>query len=102
MCAECFSTLLIPQGLCKTRSNYQENAHLGHSEKSWLGVTLEKVVIFGVFFAIGAMVLPISPKPIELEGCACAQIKALVGWNRLRDPDDALDLLIRSKNPSNT
>ena len=63
---------------------------------------MKEVVFFGIFYAIGTMVLLISPKPIELEGCACAQIKALVGWNRLQDPDDALDLLIRSKNPSNT
>ena len=63
---------------------------------------MKEVVFFGVFFAIGAMVLLISRKPIELEGCACAQIKALEGWNRLTDADDALDLLTRSKKPSNT
>ena len=51
------------------------------------------MVFFGIFFAIGAMVLLISRNQIELEGCACAQIKALEGWNRLTDPDDALDLL---------
>ena len=67
--------LLTPQGLCKTRSNHQEIAQLGHSEKSWLEVAMKEVVFFGVFYAIGAMVSLISPEPIELEGCACAQIK---------------------------
>ena len=35
------------------------------------------MVIFAIFDVIGAMVLLISPEQIELEGCACAQIKAL-------------------------
>ena len=94
--------LLTPQGLCKTRSNHQEIAHPEHSEKSWLEVTMKEVVFFGIFYAIGAMVLLISPKPIELESCACIQIKALEGWNGLTDSVDALDLLKRSKNPSKT
>ena len=63
---------------------------------------MKEVVFFGIFYAIGAMVLLVSSKSIELEGCACAQINALEGWNRLTDPNDALDLLTRSKNPSNT
>ena len=92
--------LLTPQGLCKTRSNHQEIVHLGHSEKSWLEVTMKEVVFFGIFYAIGAMILLISPKPIELESCACAQIKALERWNELKDSVDALDLLKRSKNLS--
>ena len=53
---------------------------------------MKEVVLFGIFYAIGTMVLLISPKPIELEGCACAQIKALEEWNRVTDPDDALVL----------
>ena len=50
---------------------------------SWM--TTMKVVdwwsFFGFFGAIGATVLVISPKRIELEGCTCAQIKALEKWN---------------------
>ena len=38
---------------------------------------MKVVVFFGIFDAIGAMVLLISSKQIELEGCACAQIEAL-------------------------
>ena len=43
--------------------------------------TMGAVVIFGIFNAIGTMVLLISRERIELEGCACAQIKALEGGN---------------------
>ena len=39
-------------------------------------VTIKVVVFFGVFGAIGAMVLLIFLEQIELEGCAWAQIKA--------------------------
>ena len=60
------------------------------------------MVFFGIFYAIGAMVLLISPEPIELESCACIQIKAREGWNGLTDSVDALDLLKRSKNLSKT
>ena len=63
---------------------------------------MKEVVFFGIFYAIGAMVLLISPKPIELESCACAQIEALEGCNGLTDSVDALDLLKRSKNLSKT
>ena len=69
--------LLTSQYLCKTRFNYQEIAHPEHSEKSWLEVIMKVVVFFCIFDAIGAMVLLISSKQIELEGCACAQIEAL-------------------------
>ena len=61
---------------------------------------MKEVVFFGIFYAIGAMVLLISPKSIELESCACIQIKALEGRNGLTDSVHALDLLKRSKNPS--
>ena len=54
-----------------------------------LMTTMKVVVIFGIFDAIGAMVLLISPKRIELEGCACAQIKALEERNSCLHPDDA-------------
>ena len=55
------------------------------------------MVFFGIFYAIGAMVLLISPEPIELESCACIQIKAREGWNGLTDSVDALDLLKEAK-----
>ena len=54
-----------------------------------LMTTMKVVVILGIFDAIGAMVLLISPKRIELEGCACAQIKALEERNSCLHPDDA-------------
>ena len=38
--------------------------------------------LFCPFFLIVAMVLLISPERIELESCACAQIKALEEGNR--------------------
>ena len=47
------------------------------------------VVIFGIFDIIGAMDLLISPEQIELEGCACANIKALEEGNGRLYPDDA-------------
>ena len=47
------------------------------------------VVIFGIFDIIGAMDLLISPEQIELEGCACANIKALKERNGRLYPDDA-------------
>ena len=37
---------------------------------------MKVVIFFCIFDAIGAMVLLISSKQIELEGCACAQIEA--------------------------
>ena len=42
---------------------------------------VEVVVIFGIFGAIGSMVLLISPEQIKLESCACSHIKALEEWN---------------------
>ena len=54
-----------------------------------LMTTMKVVVIFGIFDAIGAMVQLIFPKRIELEGCACAQIKALEERNSSLHPDDA-------------
>ena len=47
------------------------------------------MVIFGISDVIGAMVLLISPDQIELEGYACAQIKALEEGNGRLYPDDA-------------
>ena len=38
---------------------------------------MKKVVIFVIFGATDAMVLVITSKRIELEGCACAQNEAL-------------------------
>ena len=58
---------------------------------------MKEVVFFGIFYAIVTMVLLISPKPIELESCACIQIKAREGWNGLKDSVDALDLLKEAK-----
>ena len=46
------------------------------------------MVIFGTFDVIGAMVLLISPEQIKLEGCVCAQIKALEEGNRQLYLDD--------------
>ena len=40
------------------------------------------VAYFTLFSKIGAMVLPISPKRIKLESCACAHIEVLEGENR--------------------
>ena len=54
-----------------------------------LMTTMKVVVIFCIFDAIGAMVLLISPKRNELEGCACTQIKALEERNLWLHPDDA-------------
>ena len=47
------------------------------------------MVNFGIFDVIDAMLLLISPDLIELEGCACAQIKALEEGNGGLYPDDA-------------
>ena len=58
--SQCFSTALGPLCLCKTRTNYQEIFPWAHLEKSQLEVTMKVVVFFGVFGAIGAMVLLIS------------------------------------------
>ena len=60
--------------------------------------SMEMVVIFGVFDAIGAMLLLISPERIELEGCACAQIKALEEGNWWLHPDNAWE---RDRNATN-
>ena len=46
-------------------------------------------MVFGIFDIIGAVVLLISPEQIELEGCACAQIKALKKGNGSLYLDDA-------------
>ena len=48
---------------------------------------MEVVVILVIFGANGAMVSVISPERIELESCACAQIKALKEGNRWLYPD---------------
>ena len=50
------------------------------------------VAFFACFSQFGAMVQLISPEQSELEGCACAQIKALdVGnwWLYLDDAGDS-------------
>ena len=47
------------------------------------------------------MVLLLSTEQIELEGCACTQIKALEEWNGLIYPDNALDLTESERNPIN-
>ena len=57
---ECFSMVLIPQCLCKTKPNHGEIIHPGRSKKSWLEMTMKVVVFFCNFDAIGAMVLLIS------------------------------------------
>ena len=56
---------------------------------------------FALFSQICAMVLLISPEHIELESCACAQIKALEERNRLLHLDDAEDLSKRGRNAAN-
>ena len=48
---------------------------------SWMA-TMKVVVFFDIFGAIGAMVLIITFASIELEGYACAQIKAFEKRNR--------------------
>ena len=50
---------------------------------------MKVVVFFEIFGAIGAMVLIITFASIELEGYACAQIKALEEGNGRLYPDDA-------------
>ena len=47
------------------------------------------VAFFARFSQIRAVVLLISPERIELECCACAQIKALEEGNRWSYPDGA-------------
>ena len=70
--------ILIPQCLCKTKPNHWEIVHPWRLKKCWLEVTIKMVVFFFCNFdAIGAMVLLISSKLIELESCAWAQIEAL-------------------------
>ena len=59
------------------------------------------VAFIAIFSQTGAMVLLISPKQIELESCACAQIKALEERNRLLHLDDAEDLSKRGRNAAN-
>ena len=53
------------------------------------------------FSQIGAMVLLISSERIELESCACAQIKALEEGNRWLYLYDAGDLSERGRNAAN-
>ena len=48
---------------------------------SWMS-TMKVVVFFDIFGAIGATVLIITFKSLELEGCTCAQIEALEKRNR--------------------
>ena len=50
------------------------------------------VAFFAPLSQIDAMVLLISPEGIELESCACAQIKALEEGNRWLYLNDAGDL----------
>ena len=59
------------------------------------------VAFIAIFSQTGAMVLLISPKQIELESCACAQIKALEERNRLLHLGDAEDLSQRGRNAAN-
>ena len=59
------------------------------------------VAFIAIFSQTGAMVLLISPKQIELESCACAQIKALEERNRLLHLDDAEDLSKTGRNAAN-
>ena len=49
------------------------------------------MVIFGIFALIGAMVLLLSPKRIELESYACAEIEALEEGKKWLYLDDAGD-----------
>ena len=53
---------------------------------------------FSIFSPIGAIVLLISCKRIELEICACAQIEALEEGNRWLYLDDAWDFSERGRN----
>ena len=64
-------------------------------------VAIKVVVLFGVFGKIGAMVLLISLEKIELEGCACAQIKAPEEWKYYVNPDEAWYLSKRDRNAAN-
>ena len=59
------------------------------------------VALIAIFSQTGAMVLLISPKQIELESCACAQIKALEESNRLLHLVDAEDSSKRGRNAAN-
>ena len=58
-------------------------------------------MVLAIFSQIGVMVLLISFERIELECCACAQIKALEERNRLLHLDDAEDLSKRGRNAAN-
>ena len=62
---------------------------------------VEVVVIFGIFGAIGSMVLLKSPERIKLESCSCAHIKAFEEWNEWLRPDDDWDLSDRGRNVAN-
>ena len=59
------------------------------------------VAFIAIFSQTGAMVMLISPKQIELESCACAQIKALEERNRLLHLVDAEDSSKRGRNAAN-
>ena len=63
---------------------------------------MKVVVFFCIFDAIAAMVLLISSKQIELEGCACAQIEALEDWNGWIYPDDVWGQSETGRNAANT
>ena len=67
--------VLCPQYLCNARTNLNK-IYYRVRKVSWL-TTMKKVVIFVIFGATDAMVLVITSKRIELEGCACAQNEAL-------------------------
>ena len=62
--------VLCLQYLCNARTNLNNIYHQVRK-------VMKKVAIFVIFGATDAMVLVITSKRIELEGCACAQNEAL-------------------------
>ena len=66
--------------------------------------TKKVVVILGIFEAIDAIVLVITPERIEIESCACAQNEALGERNGsiYQYIDDDWNLSERARNAANT
>ena len=90
--ARCFSTVFALNTSVKQEQIITKSIIGCILRKVSQKTTMKEAVIFGIFGAIDAMVLPISPKRIALRSCACAQIKALEEGNRWLYPDDYWNL----------
>ena len=70
----------------------------GEMRQAW---SLMVVAFFALFSQIGSMALPIFLERIELESCACAQIKTLEDGSGRFHPDEAGDPSEKERNAAN-